>query len=59
MTLNVSSQADVFNVECSVGVHAADLEMYHPTLWHSAQTFYTGGEPEKQVKRDLMKTNEE
>lgn len=59
MTLNVPSQAAVFNVECSVGMHTADLEMCHPTLWHSAQTFYTGGEPGKQVKHDLMKTNED
>lgn len=49
VTLNVPLQAGVFNVECSVGMHTADLEMYHPTLWHSSQTFYTGGEPGKQV----------
>lgn len=49
VTLNVPLHAGVFNVECSVGMHTADLETYHPTLWRSSQTFYTGGEPGKQV----------
>lgn len=49
----------VFNVYYSVWMHTADIEPHHATLWRSPQTFYTGGKLEKQVKRDLIKTNEE
>lgn len=59
MTSNLSLKADVFNVYGSVWMHTADLELHHPPLWCSPQNFYTCGEPEKQVKHDLIKTNEE